>query len=248
MLGSLTEADDAVQDTWLRFSPAAPAQRKPGPGGVRHARRASVAQGGVGQPAGLRTRARLRESRDSISGGLRGVLDVLECVLEADHIGVLLVHVEQVDRVRRFVAIEYALFDDLDAQAIARRVDHRGAHAAAGALAGDDQRVDAEPVAGLARTCGAVSRQSERRLTNPKLLVMDEPTEGLAPLIVRELEETLRTLKSSGASILLAEQRFGFALSVADRAYILAHGRTVAEGAPAELWDNQAIKHTYLGV
>jgi branched-chain amino acid transport system ATP-binding protein len=85
-------------------------------------------------------------------------------------------------------------------------------------------------------------------LTNPKLLVMDEPTEGLAPLIVRELEETLRTLKASGASILLAEQRFGFALSVADRAYILAHGRTVAEGAPDELWDNQTIKHTYLGV
>ncbi|HYY88869.1 MAG TPA: ABC transporter ATP-binding protein [Chloroflexota bacterium] len=85
-------------------------------------------------------------------------------------------------------------------------------------------------------------------LTNPKLLVMDEPTEGLAPLIVRELEETLRILKASGASILLAEQRFGFAVSVADRAYILAHGRTVAEGVPEELWDNQTIKHTYLGV
>jgi branched-chain amino acid transport system ATP-binding protein len=85
-------------------------------------------------------------------------------------------------------------------------------------------------------------------LTNPKLLVMDEPTEGLAPLIVRELQETLQKLKASGTSILLAEQRFGFALSVADRAYILAHGRTVAEGAPDELWDNQAIKRTYLGV
>jgi branched-chain amino acid transport system ATP-binding protein len=85
-------------------------------------------------------------------------------------------------------------------------------------------------------------------LTNPKMLVMDEPTEGLAPLIVRELEETLQRLKASGTSILLAEQRFGFALNVADRAYILAHGRTVAEGTPEDLWDNQAIKHTYLGV
>jgi branched-chain amino acid transport system ATP-binding protein len=77
---------------------------------------------------------------------------------------------------------------------------------------------------------------------------MVEPTEGLATLIVRELEDTLLKLKASGTSILLAEQRFNFALSVADRVYILAHGRTVAEGAPDDLWDNQQIKHTYLGV
>jgi branched-chain amino acid transport system ATP-binding protein len=83
---------------------------------------------------------------------------------------------------------------------------------------------------------------------NPALLVMDEPTEGLAPLIVNQIEDLIRQLKAQGMSILLAEQRFGFGLAVADYVYILSQGRIAYEGRPEELRDNEHIKRTYLGV
>ena len=85
-------------------------------------------------------------------------------------------------------------------------------------------------------------------LTNPLLLLMDEPSEGLAPLLVRELEHLILRLKEQGVSILLAEQRFGFALAVADHVYVMAHGKIVHEAPPSELRNNEEVKHTYLGV
>jgi branched-chain amino acid transport system ATP-binding protein len=85
-------------------------------------------------------------------------------------------------------------------------------------------------------------------VANPTLLLMDEPTEGLAPVIVRELERLILQLKSQGVSILLAEQRFGFALRVADYVYIMSQGRIVHEALPAELWEQEEIKRAHLGV
>jgi branched-chain amino acid transport system ATP-binding protein len=85
-------------------------------------------------------------------------------------------------------------------------------------------------------------------VANPTLLLMDEPTEGLAPVIVRELERLILQLKSQGVSILLAEQRFGFALRVADYVYIMSQGRIVHEALPAVLWEQEEIKRAHLGV
>jgi branched-chain amino acid transport system ATP-binding protein len=83
---------------------------------------------------------------------------------------------------------------------------------------------------------------------NPALLVLDEPTEGLAPLIVGQVEALIRQLKAAGTTILLAEQRFGFGLAVADYVYVLAQGRIVHESPPEGLRDNEHVKRTYLGV
>lgn len=83
---------------------------------------------------------------------------------------------------------------------------------------------------------------------NPTLLLLDEPTEGLAPIIVRELEHLLLQLKKTGVTILLAEQRFGFALRVADHIYVMARGQIVHDSSPDELWGNEEVKKTYLGV
>jgi branched-chain amino acid transport system ATP-binding protein len=83
---------------------------------------------------------------------------------------------------------------------------------------------------------------------NPDLLLMDEPTEGLAPLIVRELGRLIETLKESGASILLVEQQLAFVLRHADRIYILSKGQIVHHCRPAELAEDQETKSRYLGV
>lgn len=85
-------------------------------------------------------------------------------------------------------------------------------------------------------------------LVNPTLLLMDEPSEGLAPLLVRELEHLILQLKEQGVSILLAEQRFGFALAVADHVYVMSHGKIVHEAVPEELRQNEEVKRTHLGV
>ncbi|GIW32331.1 MAG: hypothetical protein KatS3mg071_2505 [Meiothermus sp.] len=83
-------------------------------------------------------------------------------------------------------------------------------------------------------------------LRNPRLVLMDEPTEGLSPLMVRQVAEIIRTLKAEGETVLLAEQNVQMALSVADRVYILEHGQVVWEGRPQEA--SQAVLHRYLGV
>ncbi len=83
---------------------------------------------------------------------------------------------------------------------------------------------------------------------NPDILVMDEPSEGLAPLLVRELAGVLIELKRSGTSILLVEQNLAFALRVADHVYILARGRVVHECTPDALRADPVAKARYLGV
>jgi len=85
-------------------------------------------------------------------------------------------------------------------------------------------------------------------MTNPDLLLMDEPSEGLAPLLVQQLRDQLRALKTSGLSIFLVEQNLGLALAVADEVYILDRGQVVYHGKPGELETDEETKHNYLGV
>ena len=85
-------------------------------------------------------------------------------------------------------------------------------------------------------------------MSNPSLLLMDEPTEGLAPLLVREVGRVIGELKRAGLSILLVEQNLPMATSVADRVQVLARGEIVYSGTPAELMRNEAITSRYLGV
>lgn len=85
-------------------------------------------------------------------------------------------------------------------------------------------------------------------MTNPKLLLMDEPSEGLAPIIVEEIEGIIGQLKQSNYSILLVEQNISLALDLADYIYIMSKGCIVYESRPEALRDNDAIKNKYLGV
>jgi branched-chain amino acid transport system ATP-binding protein len=83
---------------------------------------------------------------------------------------------------------------------------------------------------------------------NPALLVMDEPTEGLAPLMVRELGQAIESLKRAGTSILLIEQQLAFALRYADVVFIMSKGRIVHRCTPADLAADAETKARYLGV
>ena len=85
-------------------------------------------------------------------------------------------------------------------------------------------------------------------MSNPDLLLMDEPTEGLAPSLVREVGGVIRELKRDGLSILLVEQNLPLALSVADRVHILSRGQIVHSCRPDELMANEEVKSRYLGV
>jgi branched-chain amino acid transport system ATP-binding protein len=84
--------------------------------------------------------------------------------------------------------------------------------------------------------------------TGARLLLLDEPTEGLAPVIVRQIRATLRRLKADGFTILLVEQNFRFAATVADRHYVMERGRVVDMIGNAELPAQTAKLHEYLGV
>ena len=85
-------------------------------------------------------------------------------------------------------------------------------------------------------------------MTNPDLLLMDEPTEGLAPLIVREVGRVIADLKREGLSILLVEQNLPLALSVADTVHVLSRGQIVHSGTPEALMASEDVKSRYLGV
>jgi len=85
-------------------------------------------------------------------------------------------------------------------------------------------------------------------LMNPKLILMDEPSEGLAPIIVSEIGRIIRDVKNEGLSVLLVEQNLALGLSVADRCYVLNKGQIVYESSPDELRQNEQVKHQYLGV
>jgi branched-chain amino acid transport system ATP-binding protein len=84
--------------------------------------------------------------------------------------------------------------------------------------------------------------------TGARLLLLDEISEGLAPVIVQKLADTIRTLKSKGYTIVLVEQNFRFAAPLADRFYVMEHGKIVKEFAQHELQANTGMLHEYLGV
>jgi branched-chain amino acid transport system ATP-binding protein len=84
--------------------------------------------------------------------------------------------------------------------------------------------------------------------TGARLLLLDEPTEGLAPVIIQQIGRTIQALKEQGFTILLVEQNFRFASTVADRYYIMEHGRIIDRFANSELEANVAKLHDYLGV
>ncbi|HXX04559.1 MAG TPA: ABC transporter ATP-binding protein [Xanthobacteraceae bacterium] len=84
--------------------------------------------------------------------------------------------------------------------------------------------------------------------TGARLLLLDEPTEGLAPVIIQQIGRTIGTLKAQGFTILLVEQNFHFAAALADRYYVMEHGRIVDHFQAAQLKANTARLHEYLGV
>ncbi len=85
-------------------------------------------------------------------------------------------------------------------------------------------------------------------MSNPTVLLMDEPTEGLAPLLVREVGRVIGELKGQGLSILLVEQNLPMAVSVADRVHVLARGEIVYSGTPVALMADETVKSRHLGV
>ena len=111
---------------------------------------------------------------------------------------------------------------------LAERRDHGG-----GELSGGEQQM-------LAIARGLVA--------NPALLIMDEPTEGLAPSLVAEVGRLIGQLRQGGTSVLLVEQSAAFAVQVSDYTYVMSQGAIVHESAPDALWENEAIKTLYLGV
>ena len=85
-------------------------------------------------------------------------------------------------------------------------------------------------------------------MTGPRLLLLDEPSEGLAPVVVKALGDAIAGLKTRGFTILLSEQNVKFARRLADRVYIIERGEIKFEGAIAELDRNEALRRAYLGV
>jgi len=105
------------------------------------------------------------------------------------------------------------------------------------------------------RRGGVLSGGQQQMLTiartlmgNPELLLLDEPSEGLAPLIVEQLRQRVAELKATGLSIVLAEQNLQFVMALADRVYILEKGEVRFTGTPADLRADERIVHQYLTV
>jgi branched-chain amino acid transport system ATP-binding protein len=88
---------------------------------------------------------------------------------------------------------------------------------------------------------------SRALMSNPRLLLLDEPSLGLAPLIIKDIFDAIRQLRQSGLTILLVEQMAKQALGVADRAYVLETGHITLEGSGCELLNNPKVKAAYLG-
>ena len=107
----------------------------------------------------------------------------------------------------------------------------------------------------MTRQGGFLSGGEQQMLTiartlmgNPELLLLDEPSEGLAPLVVEHLKEQIARLKADGLTILLAEQNVEFSLDLADRVYVLEKGHIRYQGAAREFRANDAIRHQYLAL
>jgi len=104
----------------------------------------------------------------------------------------------------------------------------------------------------LAKTLSGGERQmlamARSLMAQPKLCLFDEPSYGLAPIIVRQLFDFIRVLREEGITILIVEQNVQHALEVADRAYVLENGRIVLEGKSRDLLANEHVKKAYLGI
>jgi branched-chain amino acid transport system ATP-binding protein len=111
---------------------------------------------------------------------------------------------------------------------LAERIDHSG-----GSLSGGEQQML------------AIGRAL---MANPELILMDEPSEGLAPRLVQQVQEIMRRLRARGHAILLVEQNLELALSVADEVYVLSAGQFVFQGAPADLANATQVLDQHLGV
>ena len=83
---------------------------------------------------------------------------------------------------------------------------------------------------------------------DPELIMIDEPTEGLAPLIVKQVGELIAEIARRGLAILLVEQKLAIALDISQRVYVMGHGRIVFEGTPADLKGNDKVRHEWLEV
>jgi branched-chain amino acid transport system ATP-binding protein len=102
----------------------------------------------------------------------------------------------------------------------------------AGTLSGGEQQMLAAARALMAR---------------PRVLLMDEPSMGLAPMLVEQVFETIRRINAQGVTILLVEQNAPMALGIADRGYVLESGRIVLDGPGRELLDDERVRRAYLG-
>jgi len=85
-------------------------------------------------------------------------------------------------------------------------------------------------------------------IANPTLLTLDEPSEGLAPLIIDQVFEGLSKIRAEGTTILLVAQNYKKAIEISDYVYVLSQGQLSYEGTPSDLEANPDIKHAYLGV
>jgi branched-chain amino acid transport system ATP-binding protein len=85
-------------------------------------------------------------------------------------------------------------------------------------------------------------------MAKPRLLLLDEPSMGLAPLIIEEIFNIIKELKNEGMTIFLVEQNASQALALADRGYVLETGRVVVEGSGRELLSNEKVREAYLGM
>ena len=85
-------------------------------------------------------------------------------------------------------------------------------------------------------------------MTRPKLLMLDEPSQGIMPKLVDEIFEAVLTIRKAGVTVLIVEQRLAESLEIADRAYVLQTGRVVLSGTAAEVSANPDIRRAYLGM
>ena len=88
---------------------------------------------------------------------------------------------------------------------------------------------------------------SRSLMSNPRLLMLDEPSMGLSPILVERIFETIKVINAQGTTILLVEQNAQQSLSIAHRAYVLETGKVVLEGTGSDLLENDQIRHAYLG-